>query len=431
MPSARAARSSSRSRTKAASGRPAPAIRGGEGLVGDDVRSDGAIVRHAIRPGQVIDGVLGDGLAERRERAVIPREGGLEGDDGAVARHADPRAVILVSIRRRAQEVLAPALHPLDRPAEPPRHRRHHDLLGVHVALDAEAAAHLGHEHADPLLGQPERHGDGAAHREGHLRRRPDEQGARRLVLGGQDAARLDGHARHARIAQVRLDDHVGRGEARPDIARAGAAHVRDIVRPVVVDEGRRRRHRGGRRRGDRQRLVRDDDPIEGVGQPIGIVGDHDGDGLPHVPHATPREGRVAMGPPARLGHERRHRGGRELRQVVERPHRRHAVEARGRRAVDAEHAGMGVRAPHQAQVQQIGQLQVVEVSPQAGDEAAVFPALEGGAELHRLGTCRRNPARAMRRVELRGGARWQPARRTCCTLSRLSRAPTRRPSDR
>src|SRR5580765_8050823 len=29
-----------------------------------------------------------------------------------------------------------------------------------------------------------------------------------------------------------------------------------------------------------------------------------------------------------------------------------------------------------------------------------------------------------MRRVQLRGGARRQPARRTCCTLSRLSRAP-------
>jgi len=31
-----------------------------------------------------------------------------------------------------------------------------------------------------------------------------------------------------------------------------------------------------------------------------------------------------------------------------------------------------------------------------------------------------------MRRVQLRGGARRQPARRTFCTLSRLSRAPTK-----
>ena len=38
----------------------------------------------------------------------------------------------------------------------------------------------------------------------------------------------------------------------------------------------------------------------------------------------------------------------------------------------------------------------------------------------------RGTPARAMRRVQLRGGARRQPARRTRCTLSRLSRAPTK-----
>ena len=41
-------------------------------------------------------------------------------------------------------------------------------------------------------------------------------------------------------------------------------------------------------------------------------------------------------------------------------------------------------------------------------------------------GACRRNRARAMRRVQLRGGARRQPARRTFRTLSRLPRAPTK-----
>src|SRR5258705_3363060 len=40
------------------------------------------------------------------------------------------------------------------------------------------------------------------------------------------------------------------------------------------------------------------------------------------------------------------------------------------------------------------------------------------------LGACRRHPARARRRVQLRGGARWPHARRTLCTLSVRSRAP-------
>ena len=39
---------------------------------------------------------------------------------------------------------------------------------------------------------------------------------------------------------------------------------------------------------------------------------------------------------------------------------------------------------------------------------------------------CRSNPARAMRRVQLRGGARWPHARRTLCTLSVRLRAPTK-----
>jgi len=51
-----------------------------------------------------------------------------------------------------------------------------------------------------------------------------------------------------------------------------------------------------------------------------------------------------------------------------------------------------------------------------------VEPAVEGANE----GDGRRNPARARRRVQLRGGARRQPARRTVRTLSRLSRAPTK-----
>ena len=47
------------------------------------------------------------------------------------------------------------------------------------------------------------------------------------------------------------------------------------------------------------------------------------------------------------------------------------------------------------------------------------------GPESQHLGARRRNPARAMRRVQLRGGARWPHARRTLCTLSVRSRAPT------
>src|SRR6185295_12051646 len=47
-------------------------------------------------------------------------------------------------------------------------------------------------------------------------------------------------------------------------------------------------------------------------------------------------------------------------------------------------------------------------------------------ASLEKPEACRRNSARAMRRVQLRGGARRPHARRTLCTLSVRSRAPTK-----
>ena len=89
------------------------------------------------------------------------------------------------------------------------------------------------------------------------------------------------------------------------------------------------------------------------------------------------------MGPAARLGDERRHRGTGQLRQVVERPHGADALDSA--RAPDRADAGVRVRTPHEAEVQQPGQRQVVEIVPLSGDEAAVFLALERGADEHRL----------------------------------------------
>jgi len=52
--------------------------------------------------------------------------------------------VPLIAIGRRREEVLAPGLDPLHRPAEPARDHRDQHLLGIRVALDAEAAATSG-----------------------------------------------------------------------------------------------------------------------------------------------------------------------------------------------------------------------------------------------------------------------------------------------
>jgi hypothetical protein len=128
------------------------AIGGGECLVRENVPADPAVVRHAVGAGQVVDGVQRDGLAEHGRGAVIAGERGVDGHDVAVALQADPRLVVLVAIPRGGEAVLAPRLGPLHRACQTSGHHRHQDLLRVDVPLHPEAAAHVGHDHADALF---------------------------------------------------------------------------------------------------------------------------------------------------------------------------------------------------------------------------------------------------------------------------------------
>src|SRR5262249_13197385 len=129
---------------------------------------------------------------------------------------AEPRAMALIAVGRGRVEVLAPCLDPLPRPAEPARDDGDQHLLGVRVALDAEAAADVGGEHAYSRFAQPERARDGRAHRVRHLRRGPYRKEAVGGGGMGDDAARLDRHAGDARQFGRRLPAHRRIGGAPP-----------------------------------------------------------------------------------------------------------------------------------------------------------------------------------------------------------------------
>ena len=79
-----------------------------------------------------------------------------------------------------AEQVLAAVLDPLHRPPRQLRQHAARDLLGEQVPLDAEAAADVGRDDADAVLGHPQRVGEARAHEVRDLRRRPDRQ----LVVG-------------------------------------------------------------------------------------------------------------------------------------------------------------------------------------------------------------------------------------------------------
>ena len=227
-----------------------------EGLVGDHVVPDGAVAGHAVRPDEVVDRVPGDRVAEGRIRAVVADEGGLEGHDGPVAGHAQPSLMRLVAVAGGGQQMLAARLDPPDGPTEPPRHRRHHHLLRIHVALDAEAAPHVGGDHPHRVLGETEGGRHRAPHVERHLGRRPHGEAPGPGIERGEDTAGLHGHAGDARVVQARLDDGVGRGEPARHVAHRAPGRAREVVRPSLVHQGRAPGGRKHGKRRHRERLV-------------------------------------------------------------------------------------------------------------------------------------------------------------------------------
>ena len=286
--------------------------------------------------------------------AVIAREDGLDRHDACRrARTPMPRVVDLVAIAGGGQEVLAPRLHPLHRPAEAPGHRGHQDLLGIDVALDAEAAAHVGHDDADraPRAGRAPRRCRCAPRTAPGSTSTPSGRPSLRIGRG-QHAARLDaacppragrrgaprrrrgpaasaapaspsgarGHARHVVAASRR-----GPAGRRARVAASGATAT-GSGSYVDVHRARRRRRRGRRSSATTTATASPTWRTRSAGE------ERDGG---------------TRGQPAR-GTSGGHRA-RELRQVVRacRPRPRPA-SARAAARVDAEHARVGVRAAHQ-----------------------------------------------------------------------------------
>ena len=311
---------------------------------------------------------------------MIAGEARLDRREGAVATHAEPRAVPLVAVGRRGQEVFAPRLDPLHRASQPPRDHRDEHLFGVGVALDAEAAADVGCQHAHARLTEPEGSGDGAAHGVGDLGRGPQGEEAIRRRGMRDDAARLDRHAGHAREVERRLHHDVGLGEAARDVADGACRHARHVVGPVV--ENPRRPRCGGAldARGGRPRLPRHADGLGAVGRAVRIVGDDDGHRLAHVAHDRLGDRLVVVRAHRRRGRERRH-AGRALGEVARGEHGDDACQpSRGAR-VDRANVGVGVRAAHDDGVEQALEADVVHVAAAAGEKTTILGATDADAD--------------------------------------------------
>ena len=188
--------------------------------------------------------MVGDGVAAQpRHPAVL---GG-----------GDFRLHVEVARERRGREVLDAVLDPFHRPAGHDRRDDRADVARIGADLVAEAAADIGRDDVDLVLGDLRDQRADRADDVRRLERAPQRELALDLVEGGDALAGFQRARMHARIDDHLLDRHVGLGESRIGrglvaglpvedvvvvLARAVRAFV--LVLDVLADHRRVRRHR-------------------------------------------------------------------------------------------------------------------------------------------------------------------------------------------
>ena len=321
---------------------------------------EGAVIVELVEP------EAGDG-------AVVP-DRGLDGDD-AVGR------------RRRAGQMFQPVLDPLDRPAGDPGGEPHQDDVGEHLDLHPEPAARIiGRAHAELRAGDAERLRDHGMGRVRPLEVGLDVVGLGRRVVGHRRHEALDGRVRVARIGDLELHRPVGLGERRVGVAVDEVAGRDDVRADILVDDGRAFRRRFLGVDGGLEGPVGDLDRRQRVFRPVTVRRDGDDHRLAHIADLADRErplkDRLAQDDQKRIGN---------VPEILARQDFDHARHRPGRRDVDGDDLGMGVRRAQDRGVQRPGpRRQVVGEHRASGQEGRVLDPLDRLPDIFFLGLAHR-----------------------------------------
>ena len=363
--------------------RPAGAAVGGDrGRIGEDA---GVLEVHVLHP------VDADAHHQREVRdegedrigADVGEDVRAERGDAAVGVHRRLHVGDLATPVRGRHHVLDARLDPPEGHATLPREGGHHHVLGIGAELHAEAAAHLGRDDANLILGEAQCRGQPRAERVRRLVRRPYGDAAAGEVGRGEDGPALDRHAREALAHHPLLHHAMRLRKGSVGVARLDGLGMLDVLRGVLEELGRAVGHGGGRVHDRGQRLPVDGHRGGAVGRSLGGGTDDGGDRLAGMAHAVHREGIVlppdlALRVAAALGGDARDGQRRDVRHEIAPGHDGdHAGQRARRGGVDAANVRVGVGAAHEGDVQEAGQRDVRDVLRCACDQARVFLALD------------------------------------------------------
>jgi hypothetical protein len=223
--------------------------------------------------------------------ALVVKIAVVDGEDAAFAVDRRANAMELLAGVIGGDQMLAPVLDPLHRPAEPHGDDADQHVLRIELATDAEAAAHVRFVHVNRGGREAEHAREQIAIAVRHLGGTVQLENIARGVVAADRAPRLERNAGMAADRELELDHH-GRGaQRRVDVAVAladdghlGVAAGRELARLGL----------GGEQ--DRQLLDLDHDQIGGVLGHVGVFGEHGGDRLADIAYAVSGEHRLAVG---------------------------------------------------------------------------------------------------------------------------------------
>ena len=315
-----------------------------------------------------------------RVGAVVGQDPGADAEHAAVVAHrgADP-VDLLARVHARLQ-VLAAVADPLDRGLHPARQVGDEDVLGVQQRLLAEAAADVGRDDPDVVLGDPQEPRRRRAEQVRRLVAVVDHELVAELVVRGRDGAGLHAHGGVALRGELEVDGEVGLLERGVGIAgHAVEPHV-DVVGRTLVHHGGALFHRLVDRRHRGQGLVLDPDLVGAVLGRVPVLGYDGDDRLAHEAALLGEEdllrrllvGAVAAvcGDRVDLAHE-----------VLGREDGDHPGDLHDPLDVDGDEVRVGVRAARERDVQRAGDGDVVGVVPAPGEIARVLDVADTRAD--------------------------------------------------